>query len=215
MNESALLRVVRWQGIFRLTSDLRPLISALVAAVLALSTTSCGVRKAMYDQPKLRTLAESEFFEDGSSARALVENTIAQGFLYEDAHLYDGKVDGKPAETFPFAVTKEVLKRGQSRFNVYCTPCHGVVGAGDGMIVQRGFKVPPSYHIDRLRQAPPGYFFEVVTRGFGTMNSYAAQVKAEDRWAIIAYIRALQLSQNATIEDVPASDRASLETAGH
>ena len=94
-------------------------------------------------------------------------------------------------------------------------PCHGVVGAGDGMVVQRGFKVPPSYHIDRLRQAPPGYFFEVITRGFGTMNSYAAQVKAEDRWAIVAYIRALQLSQNATIEDVPASDRASLETAGH
>ena len=196
-------------------SSVLRLLSSVLCVVALCATTGCGIRKAMYDQPKVRTLAESEFFEDGSSARALVENTIAQGFLYEDAHLYDGKVDGKPAEIFPFPVTKEVVKRGQSRFNVYCMPCHGVVGAGDGMVVQRGFKVPPSYHIDRLRQAPPGYFFEVITRGFGTMNSYAAQVKAEDRWAIVAYIRALQLSQNATIEDVPASDRASLETAGH
>ena len=205
---------VEMGGVRPLSSVLR-LLSSILCVVALCATTGCGVRKAMYDQPKYRTFAASDFFEDGSAARALVENTIPQGYLFEDTHLYDGKVDGKPAETFPFPVTKEVLKRGQDRFNVYCTPCHGAIGAGDGMVVQRGFKQPPSYHIDRLRQAPPGYFFEVVTRGFGTMNSYAAQVKPEDRWAIIAYIRALQLSENATINDVPESERASLDAAGH
>jgi mono/diheme cytochrome c family protein len=162
------------------------------------------------------------------------EGTVALGHL-DDDELYDDGWDldpvgidggrtGHPDYTFKFppqvafpdaGIDEAIVTRGQLRYNIYCTPCHGVVGAGDGMIVQRGFKAPPSYHIDRLRQAPPGYFFDVVTRGFGTMNSYAAQIKVEDRWAIIAYIRALQLSQNATLDDVPAAERASLEPAGH
>ncbi len=189
-------------------------VSFLCAALISAGLLSgCGIRKAMYDQPKYKAYEASDFFDDGSADRLPVEGTIARGQLHEDAHLYQGLVDGKAAETFPFEIKREDLLRGQERFNIYCSPCHDKVGTGQGMIVQRGFKQPNSYHIDRLRQAPPGYFFDVMTKGFGQMPSYAMQVKPEDRWRIAAYIRVLQLSQNAKLNDVPETERAKLTSA--
>jgi mono/diheme cytochrome c family protein len=136
-----------------------------------------------------------------------VEGTVARGDLREDAYLYTGKINGNPGDYMPFPVTAEVLARGHERFNVYCTPCHGRVGDGNGFIPSRGLRRPPSYHIDRLRKVPLGYFFDVITNGFGVMQDYSAQVAPRDRWAIAAYIRALQLSQNATSADVPAGQK--------
>jgi hypothetical protein len=167
----------------------------------------------MHVQPRYNPLDGSQFFDDGRSARPEVPGTVARGHLRIDKHFYDGKVDGKEAETFPFPITRAVLERGRERYNVYCTPCHGLTGEGRGMIVQRGFPPPPSYHIDRLRQAPPGHFYGVITNGFGAMYSHAARIVPEDRWAIAAYIRALQMSQHATLADVPESQRSKLETA--
>jgi mono/diheme cytochrome c family protein len=165
----------------------------------------------MQDQPKYIPLRPSEFFADGRSARPLVEGTVARGHLNDDALFYTGMgPDGKPADTFPFPVTKEVIERGQQRFNVYCAPCHDRLGNGDGMIVRRGYRKPPSYHIDRLRKAANGYFFDVITNGFGAMPDYAAQIPPADRWAIVAYVRALQLSRTASINDVPADARGQL-----
>jgi mono/diheme cytochrome c family protein len=165
----------------------------------------------MHDQPKYIPLRPSEFFADGRSERPLIEGTIARGHLNDDTAFYTGKgADGKPLDTFPFPITKEVISHGQERFNVYCSPCHGRLGNGDGMIVRRGFRGPPSYHTDRLRQIPNGYIYDVITNGFGAMQDYAAQIAPRDRWAIVAYVRALQLSQNATINDVPADARAQL-----
>ena len=140
---------------------------------------------------------------------------MARGHLDDDAAFYTGKgPDGKFVNTFPFPVTKEVLERGQQRFNIYCSPCHDRLGMGDGKIVRRGFRHPPSYHIDRLRQVPNGYIFDVITNGFGAMPDYAAQVQPRDRWAIVAYIRALQLSQNAPLSDVPDNARPQLNQGG-
>jgi mono/diheme cytochrome c family protein len=174
-------------------------------------TPACGIRKAMYDQPKYEAYQKSDFFGDARSSRPLLEGTVARGQLYDDAHLYEGKVDGQQATTFPFPVTREVLQRGQERYNIYCSPCHDQAGTGRGMVVQRGFKQPPAYTDPRLLGSPPGYFFEVMTKGFGQMSGYAGQVKPEDRWAIAAYIRVLQLSQHATIEDVPVAERSQLQ----
>ncbi|MGH9789566.1 MAG: c-type cytochrome [Candidatus Acidiferrales bacterium] len=165
----------------------------------------------MAQQPRVKPLGASSFFADGRGARQPVEGTVARGQLRDDEHLYTGKVNGELVTTFPFAVTREVLERGRERFNIYCTPCHGFAGEGDGMIVRRGFKQPPSYHIERLQTAPAGHFFDVMSNGFGAMPDYAAQVAVEDRWAIVAYIRALQLSRNATLADVPAGEREKLE----
>ncbi len=173
-----------------------------------LSLSAC--QQQMADQPRYKPLARSEFFGDERSARPLVEGTVARGHLNADELFYNGTVNGKPADTFPFPITKEVLLRGQERFNIFCAPCHDRAGTGQGMIVRRGFRPPPSYHIDRLREAPVGHFFAVITHGFGVMPDYAAQVPVRDRWAIIAYVRALQLSQNATIADVPEKQRAAL-----
>jgi len=141
----------------------------------------------------------------------LVANTVPRGLLRADTHLNEGRVDGQLATTFPMAITPAVMQRGQERFNVFCSPCHGRTGSGNGMVVQRGFRAPPSYHEDRLRNAPVGYFFDVMTNGFGAMQDYASQVPVADRWAIAAYIRALQLSQRATLADVPADRRAELD----
>jgi mono/diheme cytochrome c family protein len=183
--------------------------------VLFLLAGSVACRQDMHDQPKYIPLRPSSFFADGRSARPLVPGTVARGHLDDDTLLYTGKgADGKPSNDFPFPVTKDVIERGQNRFNVYCTPCHGRLGNGDGMIVRRGFRKPPSYHIDRLRQVPNGYIFDVITNGFGAMQDYSAQVQPQDRWAIVAYIRALQLSQNASINDVSAAGRAQLEQGG-
>jgi mono/diheme cytochrome c family protein len=183
--------------------------ACLAAVVLAAALAAC--RQDMHDQPKYEPLETSAFFADHRSARPLVAGTVARGRLFEDQHLYAGQVGGKPAETFPFAVTREVLERGRERYGIYCTPCHDALGTGEGTVVQRGMKRPPSLHIDRLRQAPPGYYFDVMTNGFGAMFDYADRITAEDRWAIAAYVRVLQMSQNATLADVPQAERAALE----
>lgn len=167
-------------------------------------------RQDMHDQPRYEPLQPSELFRDRRSERPLIPGTVARGFLRADEAMYTGKVNGQAVTTFPFPVTKDVIVRGRERFNIYCSPCHSKLGDGRGMIVQRGFSPPPSYHTDRLRNAPVGHFFDVITNGFGAMQSYAARVDPQDRWAIIAYIRALQLSRNARENDVPADKQQEL-----
>jgi len=182
-------------------------LAPVVLAVVALA----GCRQDMHDAPRYEPLEESGFFGDGGASRVLVANTVPRGFLREDELLYTGKVGGELVDLFPMEVTPEVMARGRERFNVFCSPCHGATGVGNGLIVQRGFRAPPSYHEERLREAPAGYFFDVMTDGFGAMQDYASQVPVADRWAIAAYIRALQLSQGATLEDVPADRRAEFD----
>ncbi len=189
---------------------LRPNLRIMAGLMFSLLSVTGCVQRMTY-QPKYLPLTESAFFKDGLSSRPLVPGTVARGQLHTNQLLYAGTLDGKIADTFPFPVTQAVLDRGQQRFNIYCAPCHGRTGYGDGMIVQRGYPAPPSFHIDRLRQVPVGYIFQVATNGLGQMPSYAAQVPPEDRWAIVAYIRALQLSQHATPNDVPADVRQQLE----
>ena len=179
--------------------------------IIAVACLAAACRQDMHDAPRYEPLEASAFFSDGGSARALVVNTVPRGYLREDELLYSGKVSGEFANMFPMAVTADVMVRGQERFNVFCSPCHGRTGVGNGMIVQRGFRQPPSFHEQRLRDAAAGYFFDVMTNGFGAMQDYAAQVPVADRWAIAAYIRALQLSMNATVADVPADRRAELD----
>ena len=179
-------------------------ISSLGLLALAMST---GCRQDMHDQPRFKPLAKSDFYADLRSARPPVEGTVARGQLHEDTYFYTGKVGNNPGDYMPFAVTDEVMARGRERFNIYCSPCHSRLGDGNGMIVQRGFRAPPSYHTERLRKAPLGYFFDVMTNGFGAMPDYASQIPPRDRWCIVAYIRALQLSQNATSADVPAGQK--------
>jgi mono/diheme cytochrome c family protein len=166
-----------------------------------------GCRQDMHDQPKYIPLRESTFFTDSRSARAPVEGTVARGHLRDDELMYTGKVNGQDATVFPSSVDATVMTRGRERFDIYCAPCHGRTGQGDGMVVLRGYRRPPSFHQDRLRGAQVGHFFDVITNGFGAMPDYAAQIRAEDRWAIIAYVRALQLSGHATLADVPSSER--------
>ena len=185
--------------------------AAQTALLLAVVALAAGCRQDMHDAPRYDPLEKSAFFADGQASRPLVANTVARGLLREDRHFYEGVVDGKPADTFPMAVTAAVMERGQERFNVFCAPCHDRTGNGNGMIVQRGFRKPPSYHEDRLRNAPVGYFFDVMTHGFGAMQDYASQLPPADRWAVAAYIRALQLSQRASLDDVPAERRADLD----
>jgi mono/diheme cytochrome c family protein len=165
----------------------------------------------MHDQPKYIPLRGSTFFADGRSARTPVAGTVARDELHDDALLYTGKVEDADATVFPFAVDEKVMARGQERYDIYCSPCHDRTGGGDGMIVRRGYRRPPPLYADRLRLAPVGHFFDVMTTGFGAMPDYAAQIRAEDRWAIVAYIRALQLSEHATIADVPADRRGALQ----
>jgi hypothetical protein len=161
-----------------------------------------GCRQDMHDQPRFKPLAMNTFYPDLRSARTPVDGTVARGELHEDTYFYTGKIGANPGDYMPFPVTEEVLTRGRERFNIYCAPCHSRVGDGNGMIVQRGYRRPPTYHQDRLRKAPLGYFFDVMTNGFGAMPDYAAQIQPRDRWCIVAYVRALQLSQNATPADV-------------
>ena len=182
-----------------------------VLGAVAVSLALAGCRQDMHDAPRYEPLEASTFFANGQASRMLVANTVPRGLLRADTHLNEGRVDGQLATTFPMAITPAVMQRGQERFNVFCSPCHGRTGSGNGMVVQRGFRAPPSYHEDRLRNAPVGYFFDVMTNGFGAMQDYASQVPVADRWAIAAYIRALQLSQRATVADVPANRRAELD----
>ena len=169
-----------------------------------------GCRSDMHVQPRYKPLDPSGLFGDGRSARPEVPGTVPHGHLRADELLYTGKIDGKPADAFPFPVTQEVLNRGRERYNIYCSPCHDYTGSGRGMVVQRGFPPPPSYHLERLVKAPAGHFYEVISNGYGAMSSYASRVSPEDRWAIVAYIRALQLSQHATLDDVPPQEKQSL-----
>lgn len=189
----------------------RVLTPAWIALCLA---WMAGCRQDMHDQPRYKPLAASTFFGDSRAARPLVEGTVARGQLRTDEHFYTGKSGGVLVTTFPFPITRQVLERGRERFNIFCSPCHGRLGDGQGMVVLRGFRNPPSFHLDRMREKPVGHFFDVMTNGFGAMASYAARVPPQDRWAIVAYIRALQFSQRATLDDVPAEERAKLQGAG-
>ena len=185
--------------------------SAHAVVIAAACVALVGCRQDMHDAPSYDPLQGTTFFANGAASRPLVANTVARGQLRADEHLYTGKINGQVATEFPMPVTKAVLDRGQERFNVYCSPCHGRTGEGNGMIVQRGFRQPPSYHDERLRNAPVGYFFDVMTNGFGAMQDYSAQVTVPDRWAIAAYIRVLQVSRSATVNDVPADRRGDLD----
>jgi mono/diheme cytochrome c family protein len=186
-------------------------LAALLAFVLA-GSTAC--RLDMHIQPKYKPLEPSTFFADGRSERPMVPGTVAHGNLRTDELRYTGRIQGVVADEFPFAITRQDLERGRERFNIYCTPCHDYTGSGRGLIPQRGFQRPPSYHIERLRQAPVGHFFDVITNGYGAMYSYANRVSPDDRWRIAAYIRALQLSRYATLDDVPAGERPHLLQPG-
>ena len=210
------------------------LVLPLLLGYPILVCTGCD-RLDMYDQPRYEPLEASDFFDDGLSARPNVEGTIARGQLREDQTLYTGRVGvklvaripesayrlfydqhparfAKPIDALsPAELRQAFLQRGRERFNIHCSVCHGRTGTGNGMVVQRGFRKPSSYHIDRLRNAPAGYLFDVVTHGFGAMPSFAGRIDVEDRWAIVAYIRALQLSQDGRLEDVPESQRTRLD----
>lgn len=180
-------------------------------ACLLLCVLLCGCHTDMRDQPRYEALEASTFFADGQSARPLVEGTVARGQLNEDDAFYRGKVEGEFVSQLPLELDAELLDRGQDRYEIYCAVCHGLTGDGDSMIVRRGLKRPPSLHIDRLRDAPAGHYFDVITHGFGVMPRYAVQLEPRDRWAITAYVRVLQKSQNAALDDVPAQERAKLE----
>jgi len=187
-------------------------VAAISAAAVLLVAAGC--RQDMHDGPYYERYEHSAFFEDGRASRPMVEGAVARGELRADDHLYRGYVDGELATTFPFPVTRQVVERGRNRFEIYCTPCHGRLGDGQGAIVQRGFQQPPSCHSERLRNAPAGHFYNVITNGYGRMFSFNDRVKAGDRWAIVAYIRALQLSQSAPLERLPETVISELRAEG-
>jgi len=180
------------------------LASAALGGVVLLSV---GCRYDMQDQPKYIPLRESNFFGDKRSERPIPAGTVARGHLNDDTYLYTGKVNGNDGAVFPFPITAADLKRGQQRYNIYCVPCHSPLGNGRGMIVRRGYQAPPSYTEAKQLQEPVGHYFDVMTNGFGAMPDYAVQVSVEDRWRIAAYIRALQLSQHASLAEVPEEER--------
>lgn len=182
-----------------------PFLLAAVALLFA------GCRREMYNQPRGDPMKSSDFFADGSASRPLPPHTVAQENFHADASYDTGKIGTNFLTQIPFPVTRRTLERGRECYDIYCAVCHGRTGQGHGIVVQRGFPAPPSYDIDRLRAAPPGYFYNVITRGYGVMFSYANRVEPDDRWAIAAYIRALQLSHHATLADVPPDARAKLE----
>ena len=192
------------------TNKLRRRVGGLMILLgLGLLLMSCTQHMAV--QPRYQPYQPSDLFADGASARPSLPDTVARGHLQDDRLLFTGKdANGQDGSQLPFPATRDTLERGRTRFEIYCLPCHGFAGDGDGMIVQRGFLPPPSLHLPRLEQAPVGHFFDVITNGFGAMPSYAAQIPVSDRWAIVAYIRALQRSQHATLADVPANEAAKL-----
>ncbi len=169
----------------------------------------------MYDQPRLEPLEKNTFFDDGRSSRPLVEGVVEYGAISPNDVFNSGKVNGQFTDELPESIelNAALLKRGEQRFNIFCSNCHGFSGDGDGMIVLRGYRKPPTYHSDRLRGMPLGYFFDVATNGFGVMPSYASQIPVKDRWAMAAYVRALQLTQYAKLDDVPEAERQQLENA--
>ena len=179
--------------------------------VFALALAGCGgtLRQDMANQPRQNPLSPATFFPDDRSARPLIDNTVVRGALAEDDLFVP-----KESNAFPLPLTRELLERGKDRYAIFCTPCHGLQGDGMGMVTLRGMKHPPSYHQDRLRNVPNGYLFDVITNGFGAMNGYAAQLAPRDRWAVVAYLRALQVSRNAHVADLPASLREKLMAGG-
>jgi hypothetical protein len=181
-------------------------------AVLA-CTAGLGCRQDMSSQPRYNPLDKSTFFGDDQAARPLVADTVARGHLRDDSLLYTGKQGGSFVDLFPFPIDAAGLKRGRERYDIYCSVCHGLAGRGDGMVVQRGYRQPPSFHQERLRQQPAGYFYDVITNGFGAMPDYAAQIPVADRWRIVAYLRALQLSENVDISELPQQRQAELQRA--
>lgn len=180
----------------------RSLVKGLCGVASALLLAGCSLKQDMALQPKNRPLSPSDFFTDGRSERPLVENTVARGSLADDALFV-----AKDSNGFPLPVTQELLERGEGRYKIFCTPCHGLQGDGNGMVSMRGMKHPPTFHDNRLRQSPNGYFYDVITNGFGAMYGYSAQIPTRDRWAIVAYVRALQLSRNAKAAELPADVR--------
>ena len=189
----------------------------LAASLCGVAMLLSGCRLDMHVQPKYLPYEPTDFFGDGRSERPVIPGTVARGHLHDDELFYTGEENGVTADKFPFPITQADIERGRQRFNIYCTPCHDYTGNGQGMIVQRGFPPPPSFHIQSLRDAPAGHFFQVITNGYGVMYSYAARVEPADRWRIVAYIRALQLSEHAAVTDVPDADRSKLSqsTAGN
>ena len=180
-------------------------------ALMLLVVLAAACRQDMHNAPRVDPYEETDAFADGRGMRPLVEGTVARGHLNDDELMFTGKVDGQFVDQFPFQVTHEVLERGHERFNIYCSPCHGRTAMGNGMIVQRGLRPPPSFHDEKMRNQPAGYYFDVISNGFGAMQDYRAQVDVKDRWAIISYIRALQYSQRATLADVPGDKRGELD----
>jgi len=183
----------------------------LVLAVLAATALVAGCRQDMHDAPRYEAFEASSTFPDNRASRTPPTGTVARGWLRDDDALYTGKIAGQAVDQFPFAIGREELARGQQRFNIYCTPCHGRLGDGNGMVVQRGLRQAASYHQDRLREEKVGYFYDVITNGFGAMQGYAEQIPVRDRWLIVAYVRTLQLSQHASVNDVPADRRGALD----
>lgn len=181
---------------------------ALCAALLG------GCRQDMHDQPKYQPFERNDFFPQQRASRPIIPETVARGHLDEDVAVHLGEVDGALVAESPFAIDRAMLARGRERYDIFCSPCHDRAGTGNGMIVQRGYKRATSFHEERLRQVPDGYIFQAITNGFGVMPSYAAQIPVEDRWAIVAYVRALQLSQSATVSDLSAADLARLRAHG-
>jgi cytochrome c len=178
---------------------------------IAAAVVLAGCRQDMHDQPRFKPYAGTSFFPDGRSARPALDGTVSRGHLKTDARLHKGREgDGFTAQ-IPLPVTKAFIERGQARFNIYCTPCHGRLGDGEGMVVKRGFKHPPTFHQDRLRSQPVGYIYDVITNGYGSMISYASRIPVEDRWAIVSYVRTLQYSQNANPVDLTDADKSRLD----
>lgn len=188
--------------------------NATFVALLAGVLCATGCRQDMHNQPRYKPFAASTFFGDGRSERPTIEDTVARGQLHLDQARYTGKTNGKDIDYLPIQITRSDVARGQERFNIYCSPCHGRLGDGHGMIVLRGLRQPPSYHDPRLVNAPVGHFFDVMTNGYGAMYSYASRVAVDDRWRIAAYIRALQLSQNAPADMAQANPPAGSNPAG-
>jgi hypothetical protein len=190
----------------------RPSFAAgLLLGLSGIALAGCGysLRQDMANQPRENPLSPSQFFADGRSARPIAENTVMRGSLETDALTVP-----KDSNTFPLPLTRELLQRGQERYAIFCQPCHGIQGDGQGMVAMRGMKHPPSFHQERLRAEPNGYIDDVVSNGFGAMYGYSSQIPPRDRWAIIAYVRALQLSRNAPVGELPAGLRAKLMAGG-
>jgi len=185
---------------------------ARLVLLALLLLTPLGCRQEMYDQPKYKDLRRSNFFDDRRQVRPLPDGTVARGFLREDSRMFAERDPGGALVTaFPMSVDRPLLERGRQRYDIFCSPCHDRTGTGDGMVVRRGYRPPPSFHIPRLRDAPVGHLYDVISNGFGAMPDYSTQIEVPDRWAIVAYVRALQLSENAPIDSLPAEERARLE----